>query len=86
MYLSRNLALVFYDMALFTMKIDRHTMSAKQMDNILVLATIAFRASFVQFFYAAIFRNPNLSKVCKERTRPCDEIFPIAIDDSTGGQ
>ena len=81
MYLLRNLALVFYDMALLTKKIDRHA-SGKQIDNILKIANIAFRGSFVQFFYATIFRNPNLSTVCKEQTRPYDEVFPTAIEDS----
>ena len=85
MYLLRNLALVFHDMALLTKRIDRHA-TRKHIDNVLKLATIAFRSSFAQFFYAAIFRNPNLSTVCKEQNPLRDEIFPIAIGDTTDRQ
>lgn len=64
MYFLRNLALVSYDMAMFAKKIDRHA-RAKQIDNLLLISNIATRGSFVQFFYAAIFRNPKLSTVCE---------------------
>lgn len=83
MYLLRNLSLLFYDMATLTKKIDRHT-SEKHIDNVLKIADIAARGSFVQFYYASIFRNPNLSTVCKEQARPLDDIFPIAIGVSSG--
>lgn len=63
-YLLRNLALVSYDMALFAKKINRHA-RFKQIDNLLLISNIATRGSFVQFFYAAIFRNPKLSTVCE---------------------
>ena len=79
MYLLRNLALLFYDMATFAKKIDRHA-NSKQIDHILCIADIAFRGSFVQFYYATIFRNPNLSSVCKENTKP--DIFPITMEGS----
>lgn len=71
MYFLRNLALVSYDMAVFAKKIDRHARD-KQIDNLLVISNIATRGSFVQFFYAAIFRNPKLSTVCEvaDQTRP----------------
>ena len=71
MYLLRNLALVSYDMAMFAKKIDRHARD-KQIDNLLLISNIATRGSFVQFFYAAIFRNPKLSTVCEvtDQTRP----------------
>ncbi|XP_020631242.1 uncharacterized protein LOC110068201 [Orbicella faveolata] len=71
MYLLRNLALVSYDMAMFARKIDRHAKD-KQIDNLLLISNIATRGSFVQFFYASIFRNPKLSTVCKvaDQTRP----------------
>jgi len=82
MYLLRNLALLFYKMATFAKKIDRHT-SDKHIDNILLIADTAFRGSFTQFYYAAIFRNPNLSTVCKEHPRSLNEIFPISMEDST---
>ena len=85
MYLLRNLALVFYDMALLTKRIDRHA-TRKHIDNVLKLATIAFRSSFVQFYYATIFRNPNLSTVCKEQNPSRDEIFPIAFSDAADRQ
>ncbi|XP_022779138.1 uncharacterized protein LOC111320724 [Stylophora pistillata] len=65
MYLLRNLALVTYDMALFAMNINSHAKS-KQIDHITRIVNIAIRSSFVQFFYAAIFRNVKLSKVCEE--------------------
>ena len=77
MYLLRNLALLFYDMATFAKKIDRHA-NSKQIDHVLCIVDIAFRGSFVQFYYATIFRNPNLSTVCKENTRP--DIFPVAME------
>ena len=64
MYLLRNLALVSYDMAMFAKKIDRHARD-EQIDNLLLISNIATRGSFVQFFYAAIFRNPKLSTVCE---------------------
>lgn len=71
MYFLRNLALVSYDMAMFAKKIDRHARN-KQIDNLLLISNIATRGSFVQFFYAAIFRNPKLSTVCEvaDQTRP----------------
>lgn len=65
MYMLRNLALVTYDMSVFAMKINRYAKS-EQIDHLLLIANIATRSSFVQFFYAAIFRNPKLSKVCEE--------------------
>lgn len=49
----------------------------KQFDNIMKIGDIAIRGSFVQFYYATIFRNPNLSTVCKEHSRTPDNIFPI---------
>ena len=64
MYLLRNLALASYDMAMFAKKIDRHA-RRKQIDNLLLISNIATRGSFVQFFYAAIFRNQKLSTVCE---------------------
>ena len=73
MYLLRNLALVSYDMATFAKKIDRHARD-KQIDNLLLISNIATRGSFVQFFYAAIFRNPKLSTVCEVT----DQIRPLA--------
>ena len=76
MYLLRNLSLLFYDMAVFAKKIDRHA-GSKQFDNIMKIGDIAIRGSFVQFYYATIFRNPNLSTVCKEHSRTPDNIFPI---------
>ena len=76
MYLLRNLSLLFYDMAIFAKKIDRHA-GSKQIDNIMKIGDIARRGSFVQFYYATIFRNPNLSTVCKEHSRTPDNIFPI---------
>lgn len=76
MYLLRNLSLLFYDMAVFAKKIDRHA-GSKQIDNIMKIGDIAIRGSFVQFYYATIFRNPNLSTVCKEHSRTPDDIFPI---------
>ena len=85
MYLLRNLAVVFYHMAMFAKKINLHA-SNKQIDNLLNIAAIAFRSSIVQFFYAAIFKNPNLSTVCKERNPSRDEIFPIAVRDTTDRQ
>ena len=71
MYLLRNLALVSYDMAMLAKKIDRHA-SNKQIDNLLLISNIATRGSFLQFFYAAIFRNPKPSTVCEVavHTRP----------------
>ena len=81
MYLLRNLALLFYDMAILTKKIDRHA-SRKQIDNIMKITDIATRSSFVQFYYAALFRNPQLSTVCEENTQPRDQLFPIAADES----
>lgn len=85
MYLLRNLAFLLYETATFAKKVDRHT-SDKQIDNILLIAGTAFRGSFVQFFYAAIVRNPNLSTVCKEQSGPRDEVFPVSIEDSTDSQ
>ena len=81
MYLLRNLALLFYDMATHAKKIDRHA-SRKQIDNLLYIADVTARASFVQFFYAAIFRNPKLSAVCKEQTPSRDQLFPILTEES----
>ena len=73
MYFLRNLALVSYDMAMFAKKIDRHARH-KQIDKLMLISNIATRGSFVQFFYAAIFRNPKLSTVCElevaDNTRP----------------
>lgn len=68
MYLLRNLALVTYDMALFAMNINSHAKS-KQIDHLTRIINIATRSSFVQFFYAAIFRNIKLSNVCEEGGR-----------------
>lgn len=65
MYLLRNLALLFYDMAILAKKINGHA-SHEQIDHLLLISNIANRGSFVQFFYAAIFRNPKLSEVCNE--------------------
>lgn len=79
MYMLRNLAVGSYHMALFTKRINLHA-KMQHMEKLLNLAAIAFRISFVQFSYAAIFRNPNLPKVCKEQTQSRDEIFPIAIE------
>ena len=85
MYLLRNLAVLLYGMATFAKEIDRHA-SDKQIDNILLIAGTAFRGSFVQFFYATIFRNPNLSTVCKGQSAPREEVFPISIEDSADSQ
>lgn len=81
MYLLRNLALLFYDMATLAKKIDRHA-SRKHIDNILLIADVATRSSFVQFFYALIFRNSKRSPVCKEQPPSRDQIFPIAPGES----
>ena len=67
-YLLRNLALVSYDMALLTKKIDLHA-NYKPTERLLKLGAIAFRTSFVQFFYAAIFKNNKMPQVTKDQ--PC---------------
>ena len=84
-YLLRNLALVSYDMAMFAKKIDRHAKD-KQIDNLLLIANIATRGSFVQFFYAAIFRNPKLSTVCEVtyQTRPLAHFQNLFANESEG--
>ena len=84
-YLLRNLALVSYDMAMFAKKIDRHAKD-KQIDNLLLIANIATRGSFVQFFYAAIFRNPKLSTVCEVtyQTRPLAHLQNLFANESEG--
>ena len=81
MYLLRNLALLFYDMATLAKKIDRHA-SHKHIDNILLIADVTTRSSFVQFFYALIFRNSKRSPVCQEQPPSRDQIFPIARGES----
>ncbi|XP_044170949.1 uncharacterized protein LOC114950042 [Acropora millepora] len=67
-YLLRNLALVSYDMALLTKKIDLHAYY-KPTERLLKLGAIAFRTSFVQFFYAAIFKNNKMPQATKDP--PC---------------
>ena len=67
-YLLRNLAVGSYHMALFTKKIDLHA-SYKPTASLLNLGAIAFRTSFVQFFYAAIFTNEKMPQVIKDQ--PC---------------
>lgn len=84
MYLLRNLALVSYDMAMFAKKIDRHARH-KQIDHLLLISNIATRGSFVQFFYAAIFRNPKLSTVCEaDQTRPLEHLQNLFSTRSEG--
>jgi len=67
-YLLRNLAVGSYHMALFTKKIDLHA-SYRPIASLLNLGAIAFRTSFVQFFYAAIFTNKKMPQVTKDQ--PC---------------
>lgn len=78
-YLLRNLAVGSYHMALLTKKIDLHA-DYEPIESLLNLGAIAFRTGFVQFFYAAIFRNQKMSQVTKDQPCSRNKQCPIEIN------
>ncbi|EDO33615.1 predicted protein [Nematostella vectensis] len=68
-YLARNLGMFLYDTALVALSISvvkgQHIDGKNGWDSLLLVLNVAFRGSFVKFFFAKIFQGQHLPQVCE---------------------